>query len=255
MAEIKAVEKSAESAAAKSGGMTAPYFDLDASIKVAEVIHNKGGGACTPDQLAHWLDYSTIRSGTYLTRVSSANKHFGLIDVEGDRLVVTERANKILSPVMPEDAINAKADAFLAVPLFGKVYEEFRGRGIPPEVGLKNLFQSKYKMVPDRAAAAVRIFMSSAQQAGLLTADRSRLIRPATSATAAPKPENKEEQPAPEKPKGGGGSDGGTGGVHSAIIGLLRELPPPGSPWPGKKRFKEAFMATLDFIYPEENAP
>lgn len=253
MTQIKAVEKPAEKAA-RQGKTTAPYFDLDASIKVAEVIYNKGGGACTPDQLAHWLDYSTVRSGTYLTRVSAANKHFGLIDVERDRFVVTERASKILSPVMPEDAANAKADAFLSVSLFGKVYEEFRGRQIPPEVGLKNLFQSKYKMVPDRAAAAVRIFMSSAQQAGLLTADRSRLIRQASAATPAPKPDTKEEQqPATEKPKGGGGGGDGPTGVHSAIIGLLRELPPPGVPWPGKKRFKEAFMATLDFIYPEEN--
>ena len=47
----------------------------------------------------------------------------------------------------------------------------------------------------------------------------------------------------------------GPAGVHSAIIGLLRELPAPGTPWAGKKRFKEAFMATLDFIYPEENTP
>ena len=60
--------------------------------------------------------------------------------------------------------------------------------------------------------------------------------------------------PAPERSKGGGGSNG-TGGVHSAIVGLLRDLPPPGTEWPKrqKDRFVKAFEATLDFIYPTDD--
>lgn len=60
-----------------------------------------------------------------------------------------------------------------------------------------------------------------------------------------------------DKPKGTGGGDGtGTGGVHSAIVGLLRELPAPGAAWPAakKQRFLSAFQATIDFIYPDEDA-
>lgn len=42
--------------------------------------------------------------------------------------------------------------------------------------------------------------------------------------------------------------------LHPAIIGLLQELPAPNSPWnkPGKERFKSAFEAILDLIYPAE---
>jgi hypothetical protein len=240
---------------------TAPYFDLEASIKVADVIYNNGGGACTGDQLAMWLDYKTVRSGTFLTRVSAANKHFGLIGQQGDRFVVTERAQKILTPVMPDDAVTAKVEAFLSVPLFAKVYEQFRGTQIPKEVGLRNLFQSTYKLLPDRASSAVRIFLNSAEQAGLLTPDRSRLVKPVGVAATNNKPaavEKKEEaQPGPiDRSKFYGGGEQALG-VHSAIIGLLRELPPSGTVWPEKKKkqFLDAFRATLDFIYQdEENA-
>lgn len=250
--------------ASRSGAITAPYFDLDSSLKVAEMIHNNGGGVCTPDQLAHWLGYTSIRSGTYLTRVSAANKHFGLIDSQGDKLVLTERARKILAPVMPDDAQNSKVEAFLSVVLFSKIYEKFRGGQIPPESGLKNLFQNEYKIPADRASPTVRVFMSSSEQAGVLTQDRLRLIRPPSSNNSTPpkeeaqKPDINSQQERPKATLGGGGNDP-PGGVHSAIIGLLRELPLPGTPWPPlkKKRFLEAFKATVDFIYPdpEENSP
>lgn len=261
MAELKTV-KDAKAAKHDPGsarsGLTAPYFDLDASIKVAEVIYNRGGGACTSDQLAAWLDYTSTRSGTYLTRVSAANKHFGLIEQAGDRFVVTERAKTILAPVMPNDAINARVDAFMSVALFAKVFEHFRGGQLPPGVGLKNLFQNTYKILPDRVPPSVRVFLNSAEQAGFFstTGNRSRLVRPSGLANSPPQIKEEPAAVAPtaqEKPKGGGG-DGPTGGVHSAIVGLLRELPPPG-PWnsTNKKRFLDAFKATIDFIYPEEN--
>ena len=51
-------------------GVSYPYWDLAASIKVAETIHSKGGGSCSPDQLAFWLDYKSVKSGTYLTRLA-----------------------------------------------------------------------------------------------------------------------------------------------------------------------------------------
>jgi len=245
------------SLATRAGVITAPYFDLDSSVKVAEAIHNNGGGTCTPDQLAHWLGYTSIRSGTYLTRVSAANKHFGLIDSLGEHLTLTERAKKIITPVMPDDTHSAKVEAFLAVSLFSKIYERFRGGQIPPELGLKNLFKNEFKMPSDRVGPSVRVFLNSAEQAGLLTADRTRLIRPnfGGASLTQPVPQKHEYLPTQEKHKSSGGGVGEipTGGVHGAIIGLLRDLPPPGTSWPAqkKKRFLDAFKATVDFIYPD----
>lgn len=258
--KIVQATKAATSDTAPRGAVPAPYFDLDASIKVADAIINRGGGTCSSDQLAAWLDYKTVRSGTYLTRVSAANKHFGLIDQTGDRFTVTERGQTILAPVMPEDAVSAKADAFLSVALFGKVYEDLRGKQLPPEVGLRNLF-ARYGVTKDRIPQAVRVFLSSADQAGFFSAtgDRSRLIRPGatTSKPVAPEGKKEETSTALEKPRSGGGGDGPSG-VHSAITALLRDLPAPG-PWDAqrKKDFMTAFTGTIEWLYPsrKEDTP
>jgi len=153
-----------------------------------------------------------------------------------------------------------KGDAFLNVELFSKVYEQFKGGSLPPESGLKNLFQQTYKILPDRVPQAVRVFLSSAEQAGFFRAagDKSRLVKPTVhSAGKAPSPElTKKDEPAGavlERPRTH--ATDGAAGVHTAIIGLLRDLPPPGTNWSPKKkqRFLDAFKAAIDHIYPEDD--
>jgi hypothetical protein len=241
-------------------GTAHPYFDLDAGIKVAEVIHKQGGGAAASDQLAAWLDYASIKSGTYLTRIAAA-RQFGLIESVSGGLAITDRGRTILAPVMPDDSLNAKVDAFLDVELFAKVYEQFKGASLPPEAGLKNLFLQTYKILPDRVPQAVRVFLNSAEQAGFFktTGDRTRLVKPTphtVNQPATPDPQKKDEQqPSPAHDKQRAHVAEGPAGVHSAIIGLLRDLPPPGTTWSPKKklRFLDAFKAAVDHIYPEDD--
>lgn len=230
-----------------------PYFDQTNSLEVARKIHENAGGTCGPDQLASYLGYKTTNSGTFQTRLSAA-KQFGFVRSEGGSIVVTERAMKIISPVMPEDAVAAKADAFLGVDLFGKVYEKYKGSTIPPKVGMRNLLSQTYGLTEDRLDPAVRVLFDSAEQAGMFPqGDQSRLVRPATKTSVAPKPAaDIPPAPAPESHRSGaGGGDGGPPGVHTAIIGLLRDLPPAGAVWQkkSKDRFVKAFLATLDFVY------
>lgn len=87
--------------------------------------------------------------------------------------------------------------------------------------------------------------------------DRTRMIKPHSVGSLPPAPPSKSGEPvppAPEKPKGGGGGGDPPGNIHTAIVGLLRELPPPGSDWPAakKKKFLGAFEAVLDVVYPSE---
>src|SRR5437867_1655292 len=73
-----------------------PYFDLADSLKVAEVIRSRGGGACDIDQLAAWLEYKSTTSGTFASRLSSA-RYFGLIgNTKSGRIAITDRARAIL---------------------------------------------------------------------------------------------------------------------------------------------------------------
>jgi len=238
-----------------------PYNDLDQSIAVAKAIQDKAGGLCGTDHLAEYLGYSSARSGTFFSRVQAA-KMFGLVQSQGEYLAPTERAHSILCPVMQGDEARARLDGFLNIPLFSDIFEQFKGQSLPPDIGIKNLLKTKFGIVEDRVGPAMRILMDSAEQAGLFktTGDRSKMIKPVMGS-----PEAKEipkltgvATPPVDKPKGGVAGWGGGGGdppigIHSAIGGLLRELPPPGTEWPSAKkgRFLSAFKAIIDVVYPD----
>jgi hypothetical protein len=95
-------------------------------------------------------------------------------------ITLTHRAKKIISPVRPTDAEQAKLDAFLSVELFRKVFDDFDGHTLPAADGMSNLFLTQYKIVPNQVVPALRNLMDSAESAGLfkVTGSRSKLIRP-----------------------------------------------------------------------------
>jgi hypothetical protein len=239
-------------------GMPHPYFDLDDSIAVAKVVHDRGGGTCARDLVAASLGYSTTKSGAFSSRISAA-KQFGLIRVEGDVIATTDRAISILHPVMESDAIVGRRDAFLSVPLFQKVYDKFKGGSLPQEIGLQNLFKSEYKIGEERLKPALRVMLHSAEQAGFFSVagNKSRMIAPTgvvhtgagkleAGASKADSEINLERQRASVPVEG-------PTGVHPALTAMLRELPRPGTEWPPSKkdRFITAFRSILDVVYPD----
>jgi hypothetical protein len=261
-----------------------PYFSLDKSIEVAKLIHDRAGGRCGRPQLASLLSYSGIKNGGFLTRVSAA-RMFGLVDMIGDSVVLTDRAKKILSPVRPSDSAQAKLDAFMSVELFRRVHDDFEGHSLPHDVGLKNKFLIEYKIVSKQVDTALRTLLESAQSAGLfeLHGNRSRMIKPIIAdsgrheRSAAASPDEAAAAKVPPQDtqaegatgnggnggNGGGGSGGGNGGsdpptVHPALMGLIQTLPAIGAKLGPKRRTAliDAFKSTINFIYPEdEEAP
>ena len=256
---VKNAKKGDGRSAVGRSGITSPYFDLAASIAVAQIIQQQGAGTSNSQQLAHWLGYKSTNSGTYATRLSAATKHFGLIENSGDIFGLTERAKNILSPAMPEDVRTAKIEAFLAVPLFARVHEQFRDTQLPPEAGLKNLFLNTYKILPDRVAQAVRVFLNSAEQAGFFSSngDRLRLIKPPVKQKSMLHTEHTNPQDTvPSQSAGEENRESGT--VDPALISLLRKLPMPGKlgkPWTAAEqmRFLTALTHTIQFLYPTED--
>jgi hypothetical protein len=157
-------------------------------------------------------------------------------------------------------AEQAKVQAFLSVDLFKKIYDQFHGTTLPPEVGLKNLLETTYRVVPDRVTPTVRIMLDSEEYAGLFKAagNRTRMTMPLTLPGGSGKMVPPQPAAAAETPKNGGGNGGGGGdgtedGIDSAIRGLLRRLPPSGTPLTAKRRkdFIDAFTALVTVIYPE----
>jgi len=254
----------------KKGGQRAtssvafPYYDLDKSIAAARIIQDRAGGVCNRSQAATYLGYSGVKNGSFLTRIAAA-KMFGLIEQEqDDELRVSDRAHAILGPVSDGDAEQAKLDAFFSVELFEKVFDEFDGHQLPSVIGLVNLLRNKYNVVAGRVDPTVRILLDSAEQAGLFLAsgNRSRMVKPSLpAARSGGRTVKVEREESGGAQHGGGGNGGGRGDgsgpdrseTHPWILGILKELPKPGTPMNRKRRdaLISAFTATVGLIYPE----
>jgi len=264
MAEIKAVKEAVPDPKVgkpkPKSGVSFPYYSLDKSIEVAKTMHDKAGGVCDRAQLAALLEYSGTDNGSFLTRVAAA-KMFGLIEQDGPNLRVSARGRAIVAPISEPQAERAKVEAFLGVELFGKVFEAFNGQSLPAEAGLKNLFETQYNVVKDRAGPTVNIMLQSAEQAGLFkTAGRSRMVMPLAASSVSAPPAAPQDRQVPESRwRGGNGGDGGgydVTNIHPAILGLLKELPPAGATLSSKKRAAliGAFTAAVGWIYPDNEA-
>lgn len=271
MTQIKVVpEKQADSKAGvprKQSQYATPYYNLPQSIEVARVMYQRAGGQCDRAQLSAMLGYKGVKNGSFLTRVTAA-KLFGLIEQKDEQLPVlsvTELGKAIVAPVTDAAVEKAKVEAFLRVPLFKKVYDEYRnGAELPPKAGLRNQFISTFGIIPDRAGPAVEVMLESAAEAGFFkVGGEKRLVAPLIVGG------DKIVPPAPKDEVvggggGGGGSNGGGGGgdggdvtgIDPALIALLRRLPPPGATLSRNKRKNliEAFTSAVNWIYPDPDS-
>ena len=125
-----------------------------------------------------------------------------MISKTGPVFVPTPLAHNILSPTYPHDAKKALVDAFLNVDLFKKIFEDFRGKELPPEFGMKNALKLQYGVAPNRVDDAYRSLMESADTAGFFATKsgvRTHLILPLmqpiprTGVTPSPDEKNKDE--------------------------------------------------------------
>lgn len=203
-----------------------PYGDLNSAIEVARAVLDNAGTKCTIDQLAGWMG-QTISSGAFRGRVANA-RIFGFIESARGEITLTALGIKVVDPKKERQA---KVDAYLHVPLYKSIYENFRGRMLPPPAALERVMadlgvSSKQK---DKARQA---FERSAAQAGFFEHGKERLIMPAGLGDVEPPPE--EDKP----PVDNGGGGGGPGKFHPFIQGLLDTLPKPESEWSVADRVK-----------------
>ncbi len=202
-----------------------PYMNLDDAVEVANAIHNNvGTGECDDDQLAPWLKLSPKSSG-YRTRIYTA-RMFGLIEpssLGGHKLSQLGR-----SIVDRNQARAAKADAFLRVPLYRAVFDNYRGGVLPPPAAFERDIVG-LGVAEKQKGRARQVFEKAAEQAGYFEQGKDRLVRPGNGGgKGAP-------IDPPPPPPGGGGSKGSGGGGgeeppdrHALIEALVDVLPKPG---------------------------
>lgn len=225
-----------------------PYFDLDTAIEMVHALANSGGREFTRDQIASQMKQSPT-SGAFLLKLSAA-RMFGFLDNSQGKYQINDLGYSVLDRGREKQA---RATAFLNVPLYERMYQDFKGKPLPvrPQ-GLENAF-IRLGVTPKRAADARNVFDRSGIQAGFFpNGNLDRLVEPIVGANA----ERAAEAPtmAPAAPAAPVFVEEIGPSVDPLIKGLLDRLPKPGEKWPHEKRLRwlQTFAANLDYVYPPE---
>jgi len=169
-----------------------------------------------------------------------AAKIFGVLTYDKRIVTLTPLGTRICD-TQQEQA--ARADAFLAVPLYSKVYEQFKGASLPPSSGLESAIVAM-GVAPKQKDRARQVLQRSAKEAGFFNYGADRLVMPPVKASAAATPAPKEESE-PDRKKKKEEDEGGR--RHPLIQGLLKELPEPQTEWTTEDRKKWLEMASTIF--------
>lgn len=236
-----------------------PYHDLDGSIEVARAVYNRSGlGSCDLDELA--AEMGQVISGNFRVKVGAA-RTFGLVEKDGRAAVKLSDLGRAV--IADDDPASAKVDAFMAVPLYSKLYEAYNGQKLPPMKALEREMASLGVAVK-QADKARQAFERSARQAGFFNAGSDRLVRPRVDALRSQRPsgDTRGEEPKSDssQKRDSGGDDRGVivepakgegGSQHPLIQGLLITLPSPGAEWASRERKAWLTMAEsiFDMIY------
>ncbi len=231
------------------GALAFPYVDLDGAIEVAKAIWDKGGRPLERDQLAAAMNL-TANSGNFSIKIGAA-RQFGLIETAASKNQLTALGFDILDAAR---APVAKARAFLEVPLYRKVYEEYRGRQLPPRPhGLENAFVT-FGVAPKQKDKARHVFDRSARIAGFFpNPNEDRLVAPPvadgdTETSSSARDSTQAVAPA-STPKSLNPAI--ADGLHPFIRGLLETLPAPHDDFPAERRAKwlEAAANIFELLY------
>lgn len=238
-----------------------PYMDLDTAVAVARSILGAGGVALTREQLAGVMNQA-VGSGNFVQKIATT-RMFGLMEYTNGKYELTGLGHAILDRDENTQR-DARSRAFLTVPLYKKIYEEFRGRQLPPRPnGLEQAIVT-FGVAMKQKSNARLAFDKSAAQAGFFGRGNDRLIPPILGPTG------------PTGPSGptGASPNGPTGpvwrptseaqeiaepmerrtqqsGLHPFIQGLLSTLPAPDSTWKveGRAKWLQAAANIFDLIY------
>lgn len=232
-----------------------PYMDLDDAVAIAKGVHAAGGATCQLDQLAGQLN-QVADAPKFRQKLGTA-KMFGLITFASGSITLTPLGSRLNDPLHEK---SAKAEAFLQIPLYNRIYEQFKGGTLPPLGGLETAIVNM-GVAPKQKKNARQVFQRSAHQAGFDWSGANRLVMPKNGPAAAaapidPPPANPPQNQHDKPPREGGGDDGSGGDRHPFIQGLIKTLPKTDGPWPPEKRAQwlQAAVSVFNLIYTDDGA-
>lgn len=248
---VEATKEADDASSRQRSTIAFPYVDLKSAIELAEAIHgNVGLGEGDDAQLAAWTKQST-KSSTFRVQISGA-RLFGLMATDGSgRHKLTDLGRAVVDP---NQAAEAKARAFLAVPLFKAIFDNYKNGVLPPAAALARdmVGLGVAEKTKDRAR---QIFERSAEQAGFFAHGKNRLVMPAVAVRGEQAPHDEKREDA----NGGNGGGGGESGLalDPLLIALLKKVPSSEKGWPGANRVRwfRTFAMNVSQIYDAETEP
>ena len=229
-----------------------PYSDLQRAIELCDKLASIGGkGPVELTQLAAALN-QTANGGTFRGRIGAA-RMFGLVEYGNETARLTDSGEAVLDPMKAE---SAKIDAFLKVPLYAKLYEEYQGYALPQAAAIQRKMEL-LGLPKKQVERARQVFAASVETAGFINSN-GRFIKPVVAARADPSGQRGDlskhtplDEELGDKSKQGGGGGGGGGKDHPLIAGLLLTLPQPGGEWEiaGRKAWLKMAASIFDNLY------
>jgi hypothetical protein len=153
--------------------------------------------------------------------VSNAST-YGLTENERGEVHLTELGRRIVDP---EQEATARVDAFLAVPLFARIFENYKGFTLPGAAALEKFMRDE-GVSPKQTGKARQAFLRAAKQAGFFAHGEDRLVRPPLSGPGTKPIEDRVEPEKDGMKKNGGGS-----GPNDPLIQALIQKLPSAGPW------------------------
>jgi hypothetical protein len=150
-----------------------PYSGLKDAEQIARALHDSWGGGASPDQLAAGLKASP-RSGSFRVKLATA-RTFRVIAISRGNIALTDLGRKLIDP---QTRAAARVEAFLTVPLFAALVNEYKGTMLPPDSGLEQKILD-LGVSAKQTAKARQAFQRSAEMAGFFKMGKDRLVQPA----------------------------------------------------------------------------
>jgi hypothetical protein len=224
------------------------YEDLSAAEAVVKVVHERYGGQAAFDQIADELG-STPKSGALRNKVSAA-RMLGFVTVDRQGIVTpTPLGTRLLDD---RTAADARAEGFLNVPLYARLYDRFRHATLPGDKGLENAIREE-GVAAKQVVTARQVFQRSARQAGYFRQASNRLVKPPSGLGLA----SGQEHPSPDVVGGSGYAVERTDGrreegqlgmeADPLLVSLFRNLPAKGKGY--TKRERKDFVTALEAIF------
>ena len=240
-----------------------PYKPIGDAIRVARTIFDSTGhGECEFDLLASGLQMSTKSSGFRLL-ISTATM-FGLITKSGSQ---SYKLTGLGTRIVDQDKQKAaKVEAFLLVPLFQKVYENYRGATLPPASAIEREIQLM-GVAEKQKARARQVMLKSAEECGFFHMGKDKLVKPAMQSLGNTEGMQKNhvdlgnrnnhrgtDGNSDSMKRGGGNGGGGDDNLDPILKGLIARLPASGAHWPKSERKKwvSILQSSFELIYEDE---